>query len=166
MNQRYPSLKTYLKDLQQEMQRDYIQASRIAATRQAARLNLVTRKWKNKVTFSRVENRSRGVIRQVILAEGSAKALAVFGYVDEGTEPHRIEPKKPGGRLIFNVPYQARTAPIAKENAGSGTSGNQVVSSYGVDHPGSKARLFVDTSMAQAEDEMDMRVSEILNRYK
>jgi hypothetical protein len=164
MRQNYTSVSAYLKDLQKEFTREYIEATRIVATRQVARLSLVTRKWKNKVVFRRQEKREKGEVIQEIVAEGTPEALAIFGYVDEGTEPHRIEPKKPGGRLVFNTPYQARTAPINKPNAGSGTSGNELVFSTGVDHPGNEARLFVDTSIAQAEDELDMRVSEILNR--
>jgi hypothetical protein len=71
MRQNYTSVSAYLKDLQKEFTREYIEATRIVATRQVARLSLVTRKWKNKVVFRRQEKREKGEVIQEIIAEGT-----------------------------------------------------------------------------------------------
>lgn len=68
---------------------------------------------------------------------------AVFGYVDEGTRPHRIMPKRPDGVLRFQSPFRAKTRPGSLQS-GSGGSGPDTVYSRGVNHPGSKARKFTE----------------------
>lgn len=68
----------------------------------------------------------------------------IFGYVDEGTRPHRIMPKRPGGVLRFQSPFRAKTSP-GSIGSGSGSTGGDTVFSRGVNHPGTKARNFTET---------------------
>lgn len=65
----------------------------------------------------------------------------VWRYVDEGTKPHVIRPKKPGGVLAFPSQFKAKTQPQVLKS-GTGSSGGATVFSKGVRHPGTKARNF------------------------
>lgn len=164
MARRYPSVTAALKAIDREIRQGVIDDTRIVADRQAARLNDVTRKWKNKVKFSRLTKQARGQTRQLIVAEGTDKALEIFGYVDEGTEAHLIFPKKPGGKLAFQSNYSARTAPIANSKAGTGKSSGKTIFSEGVLHPGTEARDFTGYTQLQAEEELEQRIEERINR--
>lgn len=164
MARKYPSTEAVLKAIDKRIRQGVIEASRLVVDRQAARLNNVTRKWKNKVVFRPVEKRSRGVIRQQIIAEGTEKAIAIFGYVDGGTEPHMIFPKDPRKRLAFKANYSARTKPINVPNAGSGKASGPTVFSKGVMHPGTEAREFVGYTALEAEEEIQQRTAELFDR--
>lgn len=164
MARKYPSVTAALKEIDKRIRQGVIEDTRVVANRQAARLNNVTRKWKNKVAFKREEKQERGETRQQIVAEGTDKALEIFGYVDEGTEAHLIFPKKEGGVLAFKSKYSARTAPIANENAGTGKSSGKTKFSKGVLHPGNEAREFTAYAQLQAEVELEERIEQRINR--
>lgn len=164
MRQKYFGVVAYLKELDKEIRKGAAAVMVQVADNRVTSLREVPKQWKNKLTFRRMQKQERQTLKQLIMSEGKEEAIAIFGYVDRGTKPHRIEPKKPGGRLVFNVPYQARTAPIANANAGSGKSGDVTVFSTGVDHPGNEARLFIDYAMLEAEDEVDQRLAELFKR--
>jgi hypothetical protein len=68
---------------------------------------------------------------------------AIYGYVNDGTRPHRIAPKG-GGVLRFNTPFQAKTVP-GQIMSGPGSAGGSEVFSRGVNHPGTKPRNFDKT---------------------
>ena len=65
----------------------------------------------------------------------------IYGYVDKGTKPHIIRPKKPGGRLFFKVGGTPKTQP-GQDTAGPGSPGTKLVAASEVHHPGTKARNF------------------------
>ena len=65
----------------------------------------------------------------------------IYGYVDEGTRPHRIMPKRPDGVLRFNSPFRAKTTPNSISST-AGSVGGDVNYRRGVNHPGTKARNF------------------------
>lgn len=65
---------------------------------------------------------------------------AIFAYVDRGTRPHRIVPRR-AKVLRFGVPSRAKTVP-GIIGSGAGGVGDTTVFSRGVDHPGTKARRF------------------------
>lgn len=64
----------------------------------------------------------------------------IYKYVDEGTKPHPIFPKK-AKFLRFQSGYQAKTTPGIIGSKAGGRSGSEVFS-RGVMHPGSKPRKF------------------------
>ena len=79
------------------------------------------------------------------------KNKAIFTYVDKGTRPHKIKPKKrrpksaTKANLVFRTDYSARTAPIAQAHVGSGRATGDLVFAKEVNHPGSAARKFSAT---------------------
>lgn len=66
----------------------------------------------------------------------------IWRYVDEGTRPHLIMPKKAGGRLVFQLGYSPRTTPIANAHVGTGMASGAWRSPQMVNHPGTVARQF------------------------
>jgi len=71
---------------------------------------------------------------------------AIYRYVDEGTRPHIIAPRKPGGVLVFRGRYTAKTIPHLLVSRAGGASGATVFARV-VHHPGTKARKFTETIM-------------------
>lgn len=65
----------------------------------------------------------------------------IYHYVDAGTKPHIIKPKRPGYPLRFNVPFKPKTS-VMQIKSGAGSRGNTTVRAMVVHHPGTKARKF------------------------
>lgn len=80
----------------------------------------------------------------------------VYGFVDLGTRPHRIE-----GPLAFQGNYVAKTQPRVIGSSGGGASGPMVYA-QGVDHPGTQARKFSETILKKWEKETPKRVQAAL----
>lgn len=153
-----------LKALDSELYNGITGAMRKATDEQVKVLNEVTKPWANRIIFTRLEYRRRGEISQYVMSEGNQKALDIFWFVDRGTEEHLIFPKRPGGALVFNSVYSARTAPIANPSAGTGKSSPPKVFSAGVLHPGNEARLFIDFSMLSLEVALEELNDELVKR--
>lgn len=68
----------------------------------------------------------------------------IFGYVDQGTRPHAIAPKRPGYPLRFQAKYQAKTTPGQIWSKPGGALG-PFVRAMSVWHPGTKARKILET---------------------
>lgn len=166
MPQKFQSVTAYLKQLEPRIRQGAIEAGRKTAREQAEALNQVTKTWENKVVFRVQEKQERGVTKFQIVAEGSEDALRIFGYVDKGTKPHRIEPKTAEGVLSFWTRFEPRTAPVAKADVGSGRSWGEIVWVRGVDHPGSEAREFTEYAMLEAGEAYEQRVEELLERVR
>lgn len=91
--------------------------------------------WKTKPEFETI----------VTLRGGKAEFLVgtdneIYRYVDEGTKPHPIFPKK-AKFLRFQSGYSAKTTPGIIGSTSGGRSGSEVFS-RGVQHPGTKPRKF------------------------
>lgn len=94
-------------------------------------LQAVTSTWKHKPKF---------VVTNRLGFRTIATASKIFGYVDEGTRPHIIRPRK-AKRLRFNAMFKAKSVPnrfVARQ----GASAPPVVFAMEVHHPGTKARGF------------------------
>ena len=64
----------------------------------------------------------------------------IWNWTDQGTKPHPIFPKKPGGVLAFPSAFGPKTSP-GKMSSGSGFSGPPIAfAKYILKHPGTKAR--------------------------
>ena len=76
------------------------------------------------------------------------KASDIYHFVDAGTRPHIIRPKRPGGSLIFQWggpgSYKAKTSPRVIGSTAGGPTGPIVAFAH-VHHPGTKARKFSET---------------------
>ena len=118
------------------------------------------RRWKNRPDFGEETFMSPDRIEYTIKPKGAKKVLAIFKYVDKGTKPHIIRPKIPGTYLKFKTEYSAMTQPIALYNKGSGQSFGNWVSKSQVNHPGSAARLFMETSMKELIPSLQVRVQQ------
>lgn len=66
----------------------------------------------------------------------------VFLWVDQGTAPHIIRPKRPGRRLRFRVGGFKPKTKVRTIGSGKGKAGRDWVSPDQVRHPGTKARKF------------------------
>lgn len=99
--------------------------------------------WRHKPDFVAKTDIGRGILSVNVFVRGQHKKI--WRYVDEGTRPHVIMPKKAGGRLIFRTGYSPRTLPIAQAHVGTGTATGGWRTADMVNHPGTRAREFGNT---------------------
>lgn len=117
-------------------------------------LNQAVKTWKNQPEFIyRPEQGVKDTVQYSIVALGSGKTLAIWGYVDKGTEPHMIFPVK-AKALRFRPNYSARTAPVAQADVGTGKSSGAYTYRQGVAHPGNEARDFAAYAALEAEQNL------------
>jgi len=91
----------------------------------------------------------RGMPRKFKVSVGPVKgrkATRIFNYVDQGTKPHKITPKKKGGVLVFMWggpgSYRAKSRVRKLRAYKGGITGAKLHFRKFVKHPGSKAREF------------------------
>lgn len=94
-------------------------------------------------------------------------------WVDRGTgtygpnhAPYIIQPKKPGGRLIFQTGYSAKTEPIANANAGDGSRSGPWVSKDMVIHPGIRPRSFTEKFIEELKPEFRRVIENAFRRAR
>jgi len=102
---------------------------------------------KNRPSFTRTVTVTREEIRAEVRPYKRRRASKVFEYVDLGTPPHTIRPRRAGGRLAFMAGvYSPKTLPVAQAHVGTGrVEGGHLVRPTEVNHPGTEARLFSET---------------------
>lgn len=71
-----------------------------------------------------------------------------YAWVHEGTKPHKIKPKKPGGVLAFAGTYTAKTVPGVIQSRQGGPQGDMIFTKE-VNHPGTKGRNFTEAIKKQ-----------------
>lgn len=98
-------------------------------------LALPTRRWVRKVEF--YDKQATGAASSGIEVGTPDK---IYGYVDKGTRPHIIRPRK-AKALAFNSQFKAKTKPDSL-NSSAGKNAPPKVYAQEVRHPGSKARGF------------------------
>jgi hypothetical protein len=99
--------------------------------------------WKNAPDFKAKTTMQGKDFTLAILFDGRTKAGKVFRYVDEGTRPHTIQPKRPGYPLRFRTNYHPKSTVAGPfGSVGSGTATGPVVFRPSVRHPGTQARDF------------------------
>ena len=94
-----------------------------------------TRTWRNKPKFEVIPDVGKDKVEVLVGTDDK-----VFGYVDLGTRPHIIVPKR-AGLLRFQSGYKAKTAPGVIGSSAGGKFGSVVYSRI-VHHPGTVARNF------------------------
>lgn len=118
--------------------------------------------WEHKPDFAATTQFAQGSIGVDIKVKGQHKKI--WRYVDEGTRPHLILPRVPGGRLKFRTGYSPRTLPIAQAHMGTGTASGAFVSAEQVNHPGTEAREFGKTIAEDYKPEFRRRIENAFRR--
>lgn len=115
-----------------------------AALSAKADFGVTTQTWKHKPTFTIARER---LLRTISTID------PIYGYVNDGTNPHEIRPKKPDGILAFGTPFTPKTVPhiIA---SGQGGRGSKLVYTTLVHHPGNDGREFDKEIRAKWEKEL------------
>jgi len=72
----------------------------------------------------------------------------IVGYLHEGTKEHIIRPKKPGGSLAF------RAGEVVTRKSGEKVQFGETIFAKQVEHPGMKARPFIEEAIFLAKDEI------------
>ena len=107
-----------------------------------------TATWDTPVMFQMRTKNKKGILEMEVRPRPGTKGEEIFNYVDRGTTPHIIEPKKKGGVLSFMWggpgSYKAKTKPRVIGSTGGGATGVPVAFTK-VHHPGTKARKFSDS---------------------
>lgn len=98
-------------------------------------LEATVRTWSTKPTFDLTITEKGGDYSVVAGTDN-----VVYGYVDEGTKPHDIKPKR-SKYLRFSSGYKTKTRVGIIGSRAGGAFGDDVFST-GVHHPGTEAREF------------------------
>lgn len=86
----------------------------------------------------------------------------VYGYVDEGTLPHIIRPKRKRA-LYFRGTFRAKTTPHVINSKAGGSSG-QAVFTNEVHHPGTEAREFSRDIQAKYQPILKKRIEQAIDQ--
>lgn len=86
----------------------------------------------------------------------------IYGYVNEGTEPHIIRPKR-AMRLAFQTGYRAKTRPRSIVSGPGGSFGETAFAKV-VHHPGTKAREFTKYVSVRYQDILPRAIQDAINR--
>ena len=160
------NLTQYLKAVDAAVQREWFAEMRRTGERWGAYYKRVTEQWAGKPQFDIKVTFNGRKYSLTIVPKGEFADRWI--WVDEGTDPHIIRPKKPGYPLRFKSGYNAKTAPIAQANVGDGRSFGSTVSKYFVSHPGNEPREFSSAAARQIEpgflDGLDNAVIRGINR--
>ena len=116
-----------------------------------------TKTWKHKVKFTVISSVDPNV--EVLVGTDDE----IYGYVNDGTRPHLIFPKKLGGVLAFPSAYTAKTKPRVIGSTTGGGSGPTVFAGY-VEHPGTEAREFDKVIQEDWTPKFKRRIEQAMSR--
>lgn len=135
-----------------------------------------TKTWADKPEFKVEVNVGRAAGGYVATKAGTPAGAEIsvttddeiYGYVDEGTKPHVIRPRRRGGLLAFKTGgYRAKTRPQVIGSTAGRPGKNQVFAKE-VHHPGTKARKFTQVIhkkwQATFRKEMDAAIKRAAKR--
>lgn len=114
-------------------------------------LEKTTATWKHKVGF---------VIAPIADGFQVSTSDEVWKYVDEGTRPHVIVPRR-AKVLVFGPGSRPKTAVRVIGSTG-GSAGGAPVVAHRVNHPGTEARAFTETVQEKWDDELPKRIDAAL----
>lgn len=163
---KYQALDVALKTVGASLRAKALDAAKRATDAQVAVLNDAVKNWKRRPIFSTKVVARTGNTTYQIIAKGDADTLMIFNFVDLGTKAHRI-PKlgnTTAKTLVFNTPYSAKTAPVARGNVGTGATGGKRNIRKFVQHPGTEARAFIAFAQLAIEDEFNQVMQENVKR--
>lgn len=87
----------------------------------------------------------------------------IYGYVDKGTRPHIITPKR-SRYLSFRGGYKAKTSPGVLSSGSGGASGKRVFAKL-VHHPGTRPRNFSVVIAVEIFPEFKAAMQEVVKKY-
>lgn len=144
---------------QKEMRLELLNGLRSAARAVQRDYEATVATWKHKPKFD------------LVIALGKTKAEflvgtddKIYGYVDEGTKPHIIVPKKAKVLRFSNV-YRAKTSPGVIGSSDGGSSGEPVFVRV-VRHPGVRARKFSKTINDKHKKSFKDKMHEAMRRAR
>lgn len=120
-------------------------------------LDKTVKTWRNKPTFT--IKVARGKSRLGVTVTTNDK---VYSYVDQGTKPHPIRPKK-ASVLRFRTGYVAKTKPGRLISRGGGAKGETVFAKE-VLHPGSKPRNFTKLVARRGQKRVQKRIDRAIKK--
>lgn len=135
---------------------------RIIAQEAQRPLQEATATWAHRPRID-VRPRGGGIGAKTAYLDLTVNPALPFGYLDAGTPPHMIFPKKAGGVLAFNSRFRAKSRPNSLR-AYAGMSAGPVRFSRGVHHPGFPARNFTKLAIEKAYREGSKIVRAQLDR--
>jgi hypothetical protein len=114
-------------------------------------LQSTTATWKRKVTFAITP-----------IADGLQVSTddEVYGYVDQGTPPHIIAPKR--GKVLRFGPGSRPKTTVRVIGSTAGSKGGAPVVARVVHHPGTEAREFSQTLQEKYDAELPKRIDAAL----
>lgn len=125
----------------------------------------VTATWEHKpIFFEQKQHASGGTLfpSEIRITTNDA----IYRFVDEGTKPHMIRPRTPGGVLAFQRGYVRKTYPGYITSVQGGKFG-PLRYARAVRHPGTKPRKFTETIMRKWQEKattlMERRVKMALS---
>lgn len=119
-----------------------------------------TQTWEHEVDFKGEVNDKPAEISVSVSTDDK-----IYGYVDKGTKPHIIRPKRKnkGGRLFFQSKYKSKTTPRIINSHKGGSYGDTVVARI-VHHPGTEAREFTHTIQAKYQPKLKKEMDKAITR--
>ncbi|MCB0189300.1 MAG: hypothetical protein KDE31_33750 [Caldilineaceae bacterium] len=142
---------------QKEMRLELLNGMRQVANGMLKDFEATTKSWDHKPKFERIVSLS-GVGPQVLVGTDDEQ----YRYVNDGTRAHDIRPVR-AKRLRFAGTYTAKTSP-GVIGSGSGGSGDDIIYTTRVRHPGTKARNFDKMIAKKWEKPFKARMHEAMRR--
>ena len=144
-----------------KLKQDTFRLAALNAMRKMAReitadFQKTTATWEHKPVFEQV----------ISLAGGGPQVLVgtddeIYRYVDEGTKPHDIVPKHPGGILVFPGTFTSKTMP-GVIGSRAGYKGGEIIKRPRVHHPGTEARRFTEVIKGKWESRFKSDMEDVM----
>jgi len=123
--------------------------------------NAATHTWDHRPTFGYWGPFMEG--NELYIEAGPKTYTQLFDWVDTGTKPHAIVPKRKK-QLAFQSKYRAKTQAYSMYSGPGGKSGHYVYRPR-VSHPGFKGREFIALSAANHQPWWNTRVYLIMQKF-
>ena len=140
------------KDAAKIFEQAYKPALQTTANEVRRDLESITRTWKHRVKFNVRVVRRRGDYGITVTTKDE-----IFGYVNYGTKPHVIRPRK-ARALKFQRGYKAKSRPGFIGSSEGGASGKTTFAKY-VQHPGSEPRGFDKTIAKRRQKSLQSKIN-------
>jgi hypothetical protein len=118
-----------------------------------------TATWKHQPKFERLVQVGPDQIAILVGTDDE-----IYGYVNDGTRPHPIYPKR-AKRLRFQPVYTAKTVPGSMTSRAGGPSG-PFVYSMGVQHPGTQPRNFDEKIEKETKPRFKSRMEQAMREAR
>jgi hypothetical protein len=119
-----------------------------------------TRTWQNRPEFQTLVE-VKGQTVTVLVGTDDR----IYRYVDLGTRPHPIFPKKPGGVLAWPGAFTPKTTPGSLKSGAGSSGGDTVFAAYVLRHPGTAPRGFSEMIEKKWSDQAPATVERYVGRW-